>query len=123
MIFTEDGIPDMIEHVGVYQGGEVQVVLDDLTFCIYRRQTPELKFSYYVAPSSEMNGPSGRKKVTRLSFNKRPNGMRELDLPIFLGELNVQLKGNDGVDEAWLVNTKTSCQTNIDVGRFLEEEA
>ena len=104
-MLTETDINRIIEDIELYEGAELQLVLDSgMTHCAYRKQNWAGTLAYYAADEAQMEGPSGRKHVTRLTWNCQPVEVDVLPVDEWLEHLNAELSEGAVVETAWLLN-------------------
>ena len=108
--FTGEDLMDHVYPFELYQGAELQLIVGNTAFCVYRKKTYVEKYGYYAADVFEMEGPSGRKHATRMSWNRQPPSARTMSLEEMATEIKEQLESGEMIDGAWLVNPSNHFQ-------------
>ncbi len=118
-MLTRQDINRIIDDVELYEGAELQLVLDSgMTYCAYRKQNRAGTLAFYTADESQMEGPSGRKHVTRLTWNCKPTEADVFPLDEWLGHLNAELAEGVVVETVWLLNPSTRFAREVEPGEI-----
>ena len=113
---SKEGLSALIADVDLYEGGELQLIIGESAYCVYRMKTHDEQYSYYIADADHVAGPSGRKHVTRRTWNKRPLES-EVSVTLFLAKTNEALVDGE-VEEVWICNVVHEWESRLDMNHL-----